>query len=41
MYTFLSDCQQYSGGENWSNELVDAFKEEVLLRNLGSFKFDW
>ena len=41
MFDFLSDCREYSGGEDWTDEIVDAFKEEVLLRNLGSFKFDW
>lgn len=40
-HDFFSDCLELSGAEKWDQVKVDKFREEVLKKNLGSFKMDW
>lgn len=41
MVDWLSDIRYCGNGEDWTDEAINAFKDEVMQLNLGSFKFDW
>ena len=43
MDNIVTDYIEYKGEykKGWNEEILKAFKEEILAKNLGSFRLDW
>ena len=41
MFDMVVNMEEKEGEDGYSPEVIAAFKEEILKKNLGSFDYDW